>query len=61
MHVWIVPHKCFKMKNIVCSLTSEYFSFYDEYGHIHYDNEITIMLYMMHDDHCTSGHRATTN
>ena len=42
----------------VCSHVSKYFSFYDEYWCIHYDDEITIMLDMKHDSCCISKHPA---
>ena len=45
----------------VCPHASGYFFFYDEYGRVHYDDEVTIMLGMMHDDHYTSGRPSTAN
>ena len=40
--------------HIIRSHASEYFPFYDEYRRIHYDDEMIIMLDMMHGGHCSS-------
>ena len=48
--------------HIVCSYTSRYFLFYDEYGRVHYDDDDDdYHVWHEHDGRCTSGRLATAN
>ncbi|KAG6599435.1 Class V chitinase, partial [Cucurbita argyrosperma subsp. sororia] len=42
-----------ELMHTVCSHASGFSSFYDKYEYVHYDDEMTIMLDMMHDGGCT--------